>query len=162
MVAPVADSISARLALYRERAGLSRLKLARLMGYERATTIDHWESGRRLPTPENLDRLAGILKCRVGDLDPQGDAFTPERRRAVLTRGKTLQKSQTSTETPTNSRNFAPQVGVGMADVEIPDPDLYLVVYGKFLTLRTRAQREEFAAYVELFTPRSSQVKTRR
>lgn len=49
--------------------------LASRLGYANRATIDHWLSGRRLPTPDNIRRVAEVLEVPVEAIDPSGSAF---------------------------------------------------------------------------------------
>lgn len=46
--------------LVRQRAGLTQTELAQVLGVDRSA-VSRWESGRRLPRPEVLQRYADVL-----------------------------------------------------------------------------------------------------
>lgn len=51
----------------REAAGLRQYELANLMGVKQAS-VSAWESGKAMPSAENLLKLADILDCTVDAL----------------------------------------------------------------------------------------------
>lgn len=51
----------------REAAGLRQYELANLMGVKQAS-VSAWESGKAMPSAENLLKLADILECSVDAL----------------------------------------------------------------------------------------------
>lgn len=57
----------AKLAMYRELAGMTQLQLAKKLHVDR-TVISHWEAGRRSPIPATFKRLCAVLKVRGEDL----------------------------------------------------------------------------------------------
>lgn len=56
--------IAKRIALARERAGLSQNQLAKIMGYHRPT-ISEIEAGRRNVSAEEINKFSSILKVDV-------------------------------------------------------------------------------------------------
>lgn len=54
----------AKLARYRELAGMTQLQLAKRLRVDR-TVISHWEAGRRSPIPATFKRL-----CKALDVKP--------------------------------------------------------------------------------------------
>lgn len=61
------DTVGARIAEARVRAGLSQAKLARLIGVN-DITVSRWELGSRNPRHTSLIALAAALNVDVRDL----------------------------------------------------------------------------------------------
>ena len=59
-LADMEDTLGGRLAHARDSAGLTLEKVAREMNLHPAT-INYWEADRAAPSPESLERLAGVL-----------------------------------------------------------------------------------------------------
>ena len=52
----------------RQKAGLTQVKLAELLGYGSSSVITMWENGERKPPSDKLPQLATILSCTIDDL----------------------------------------------------------------------------------------------
>jgi transcriptional regulator with XRE-family HTH domain len=152
--------IAERLRFFREKkGGWSKGELARQLGYRTVATVSHWETGKRVPTPENLKRIAALLDCTVEELDPNGEAFSRERRPAR----RNLQKSRARTDTSAVAPHSPPpEAGVLMDPgglLDIPDADEFRKILGVYLTLDTHAERAEFVRYARSFVPGSAKAK---
>jgi len=67
-----------RIALLREKAGLTQLELSRLVGVTEST-IQNWESGRTgTDHIERIIRFCKALNCQVEDLIEYKDELTEE------------------------------------------------------------------------------------
>ena len=55
----------------RESRGMLQYELANRMGVKQAS-VSAWESGKAMPSAENLIKLADILKCTVDALSGPG------------------------------------------------------------------------------------------
>jgi hypothetical protein len=138
----------------------------RLGGKNPRAELYRWESGRTIPTVESLRKLAEIFTAGghgtvTGlDIDPDGEALTAHKRRRVSSRGKPLQQSHTSTDTPAVApQSPPPEAGVSMDAgglFNIPDPELFRKLLGVYLTLDTPAERAEFVKHARAFVPGSS------
>jgi transcriptional regulator with XRE-family HTH domain len=62
----------AAMRMARRGRGLTQDELARLLGRP-VRTVESWEKSQRVPTPDNQERLARVLRIAVEDLqtDPQ-------------------------------------------------------------------------------------------
>lgn len=58
-----------RLSFWRKVRGLSQSDLAHLIGVT-YVTISNWERGETLPTKDQVDRAAKILRVKARDLYP--------------------------------------------------------------------------------------------
>lgn len=70
LMGEVAVAIGHRIALAREKAGLSQRALGRAIGHASGSTVCHYEAGRRVPTVKAIYALAVILGVRPGSLLP--------------------------------------------------------------------------------------------
>lgn len=61
------EVIARNLRRLRAASGLSQTELAKAARVN-SFAISHWESGRRIPTPQNIMRLAKGLGCTLNDL----------------------------------------------------------------------------------------------
>ena len=60
----VSKRFGENLRALRERAGLrTQRALAKRLGLRDASTISHWETGRYLPSPKRIRKLAATLRC---------------------------------------------------------------------------------------------------
>ena len=64
-----------------DERGIDANALAERLGYSNRAMVDHWLSGRRLPTPASIKRLSDVLGVPVSDVDPSGSAYKVSRRR---------------------------------------------------------------------------------
>lgn len=62
-----AKEVGAAIKHYRELRSYSGSALCRELGINRSTLF-LWETGKQLPSPDNLRRLANILKVSIDDL----------------------------------------------------------------------------------------------
>jgi transcriptional regulator with XRE-family HTH domain len=58
-----------------EERGVDASVLAERLGYSNRAMVDHWLSGRRIPTHESIQRVAEVLKVAVGEIDPLNSAY---------------------------------------------------------------------------------------
>lgn len=61
-------SIPNHLRKYRKTRGLTQRDAARILGFTHASQLSRWESGRSLPTPMNMFRLAALYRTLVDAL----------------------------------------------------------------------------------------------
>ena len=59
--------MGAKIRQYREQLGMSQRQLAFALGLD-PSAVCLWESGKSVPTVQNLYRLADILGCDARDL----------------------------------------------------------------------------------------------
>ena len=59
--------MGAKIRQFREQLGMSQRQLAAALGLD-PSAVCLWESGKSVPTIQNLIRLADILGCEPGDL----------------------------------------------------------------------------------------------
>lgn len=64
---PAMNSIGKRIALARELRGWNQSELAREMNVT-PQSVQAWESGKNVPRPQKMTRLAEVLGVRVGEL----------------------------------------------------------------------------------------------
>lgn len=57
-----------RLKHFRKKRGLTQQELADHVGVESDGTIRRWESGKRWPDPETIERIAQALDVQVHEL----------------------------------------------------------------------------------------------
>lgn len=83
MPSVIADNLRRLL----EERGLDANTLAVKLGYGNRAMVDHWLSGRRVPTPGSLRRVAEVLNVTLKEIDPSGSAYVhtgPRRKTLVL------------------------------------------------------------------------------
>lgn len=154
--------IAERLRHFREQKGWSKGELARQLGYRTVATVSHWETGKRTPTPENLERASSLLGCSIDDLDPEKEAFTPERRPARRQLHPGIQKSQTPADTSAvPSVSLEEDGSLSNGGLPVPDVDLFGEILGVWRLLRGRQAREEFVerAREHLGLPRAAEAR---
>lgn len=82
----VTRSFAKHLVVLRNAAGLTQETLAEKLGHKRASTVQSWEKGRRIPRPQSFGRLATALGLHVHLLTPA--YITPEEVRVIEMLGK--------------------------------------------------------------------------
>jgi transcriptional regulator with XRE-family HTH domain len=60
-------TVGKNIAHYRRREGLSQQSLADALGHHQVT-IAKWESGKYMPRPDTLQKIAECLDCQVSSL----------------------------------------------------------------------------------------------
>lgn len=61
-------SIGQKLKLFREEAGLTQVEASEHLGVTN-TTISNWETGRKLPSTQNLDRICHVYRIPTSYLN---------------------------------------------------------------------------------------------
>lgn len=57
-----------RIRVFRERKGLSVMDVARYMGFENPQAVYHWQSGKALPSLDNMYALSILLEITINDI----------------------------------------------------------------------------------------------
>jgi transcriptional regulator with XRE-family HTH domain len=168
----MSSHIAGNITALRKSRNWSKLELARRIGGKNPRVMVYrWESGKTVPTPESVERLAEIFsasghgRVSVDDVDPGGEAFKALGRPRA-DRGKPLQKSHDSTDRSSVApQSPPPEAGVSMDAgglFNIPDAELFRKLLGIYLTLDTPAERAEFVKHARAFVPGSTKAKNNR
>lgn len=140
------ESIAERIKVLREERGWSKLELARRFGGKNPRTIIYlYESGKRIPGPESLTRLAAIFGCDPFAIDPAGAAAKRKGRRTE----SGIEKSRTGADSPSvPSEEQAGALMKGGGLPPLPDPKLFGQVIGVWWLLQTSEERRAFIEHV--------------
>jgi transcriptional regulator with XRE-family HTH domain len=162
-------TIAENLRRVMDECGVDAVELARRLGYGGRATIDHWLSGRRVLTHKNASRAAKALGRPLHDLDPDGEAYTPRRRKTRAAEKRSLQKSQSGPDKSDIAPKLPPpEAGVLMSGglPPIPDEDLFRELLGVWYLLRGHDARRKFVEQARedlgLSRERSARAKNNR
>ncbi len=57
-----------RIRVFRERKGLSVMDVAKYMGFENPQAVYHWQSGKALPSLDNMYALSILLGVTINEI----------------------------------------------------------------------------------------------
>lgn len=146
----MAKTLGERISALRHERGWSKQELARRFGGKNPRTIIYlYESGKRVPGPDSVAKLAEIFGLESSELDPEGEASSPERRSRKTAGSKaalqaTLPLADSPAVAPAQSEVFM-DAGPLFA---IPDAELFQKVLGVWLSLDSHDDRVGFLDHV--------------